>query len=220
MTTLSNLPITVAIAEDHPLMRRAIFELIKNTGNYHVNIVAQSGEELIDAMQQTSSTDIVILDINMPGMDGFETLSFIQKKFKKTKVIFLTIYNDITTILRIVTMGGSGYISKNAEPEDILDTISKVLKNGKYFPDLINDRLNEMNKSDIHKRISSITQKEFTFLKYACTGMPYKEIAAKMHVGRFTVDDYRNSLYEKLNIESRAELVLFTLKHKLVNIEL
>ena len=75
-------------------------------------------------------------------------------------------------------------------------------------------------ESDIQKRTSSITQKEFTFIKYACTGMSYEVIAAKMHVGRFTVDDYRNSLYQKLNIESRAELVLFTLKHKLVNIEL
>ncbi|MBX3254196.1 MAG: response regulator transcription factor [Chitinophagaceae bacterium] len=215
-----NTPTTIAIADDHPLMRMALYELISKSANYFVNIIAGSGEELIEAISKTTAPDIVVLDLKMAGMDGFETLAVIRKKFKNTKVLIFTISNDHSTLLRIVEMGANGYISKNAEPAEILIALDRISEQEQYFSDAVNERLSALNKSDIHKIISSITPKEFTFLKYACTGMSYKEIAAKMYVGRFTVDDYRNSLYQKLNIESRAELVLFALKHKLVEVEL
>ncbi|MCC6286663.1 MAG: response regulator transcription factor [Chitinophagaceae bacterium] len=213
-------PVSIAIADDHPLMRMALAELIGKFEKYRVSIIAHNGNALIEEINKTIVPDIVVLDLNMPDMDGFETLTLIRKKFKKTRVLILTINTDYPTLLRVVTMGANGYVSKNAEPEEILTALDQVIVHGQYFPDFMSERLSAMNKSEIHKIISSITPKEFTFLKYACTGMSYKDISAKMHVGRFTVDDYRNSLYQKLKIDNRAELILFALKHKLVEVEL
>lgn len=212
--------IKIAIVDDHPLMRIALADILCKYEKYQVQIVAKNGKEFIAMINNTNIPDIVLLDLSMPEMDGFEILSFIRKKYKNIKVVVLSIYNDRITLSRIINLGANAYISKNAEPEDIVRTIEQIITQGEYFPFSKNDILHDTNSSDIHKTISSITPKEIVFLKYACTGMPYKEIAAKMHVGRYTVDDYRNSLYEKLNIKSRAELMLFAIKHKLTDVEL
>jgi DNA-binding NarL/FixJ family response regulator len=185
-----------------------------------VYITAKNGRELIEAISKTTLPEIILLDISMPEMDGFETLEIIKKRFKNIKIIMLTIHNEYTAIFRAVSSGANGYISKNAELSEIITAIDQIAETGEYYPDIISDQLNDMSNYDLHRIIKTIKPKEFIFLKYACTGMSYKEIAAKMHVGRFTIDDYRNALYEKLKVDSRIGLMLFALKYKLVDTEL
>lgn len=219
MPTTLRKHVSVAIAEDHPLMRNALTALINNTSDYRIDIIAKDGEDLLKQLEINLLPDIILLDIYMPVINGFEAMPIIQKKYKKIKVVVISAFNDHVSIIRMIKLGAKGYLSKNAEPEDIVLTLHNVYHHGEYLPDLSkHDMLS--NEKEMHERILTITQKEFTFLKYACTGLAYKEIAEKMHVGRFTVDDYRNSLYKKFDINSRMGLVLFALKYKLVDVEL
>ncbi|MBX2922894.1 MAG: response regulator transcription factor [Chitinophagaceae bacterium] len=219
MNTPLSFPIKIAIVDDHPLVRQALSKLFCEHGKYQVHILAGSGEEFIKAVTNNNPPDIVLLDLKMSGIDGFETLSFIRKKLKNTKVIILSLYDDASTLLRILKLGANAYLSKDAEPEEIILAVEQTIAQGEYFPFSKRDMLRNMDKSDIYRKISSISPREFDFLKYTCTGMPYKDVAAKMHVSRYTLDGYRTSLYKKLDVSSRAELIFFALRHKLVKVE-
>lgn len=212
-------PITVAIADDHTLIRNALANLIKKKNNYTVIFQARNGQELLEHIDIYGLPGIILLDINMPVMDGFQTLAILRKKYKSAKVIALTAYNDHSSVFRMSAPGINAYLYKTFEPEEILSTLDIVYNTGQYFPEQVNNQIAEASKIHTYRKIASLKQKELLFLKYACTGMSYKDIASKMFVSRFTIDDYRNGLFQKFELSSRAELVMFALKHKIVEVE-
>lgn len=212
-------PITVAIADDHALMRNALATLVKRNKKYQVTMLAGNGHELLHQIDINGLPDIILLDIKMPVLDGFETMSILKRKYVNVKVIALSMHDDYTSIFRMYSLGINGYLSKTSEADDILSTLDMVCQNGKWFSDQVNTKLTESTKDDVYHKIATLKERELSFLKLACTGMSYKEIASTMHVSRFTIDDYRSSLYNKFDLNNRMELLFFALKHKLVEIE-
>ena len=210
---------TVAIVDDHVLMRTALANLLATHGNYKVSIRAENGKQLLDQVDSLGLPDIILLDINMPVMDGFETMAVLKKRFKNPNVVALSMYNDHTAILRMVSLGINGYLLKTSEAEEILMALDIVKTNGQYFSNTVNAKLFEASKNDLYRKITSLRQKELTFLKHLCTGITYNEIAAKMYLSHHTVEEYRDTLFQKFAIRNKTELVLFALKHKLVEIE-
>lgn len=211
-------PVSIAIADDHALMRSALANLVKQN-NYEVVFLAGNGQELLKHIDSNGLPDIILLDINMPVMDGFQTMTIIKKKYKNAKVIALSMYNDYTSIFRMSSLGINAYMFKTFEAHDILSTLDMVSKQGQWFPEQVNTKLMLAAKDDIYQKIASLKERELTFLKLACTGISYKDIASNMCVSRFTIDDYRSSLYNKFDLNNRMELVLFALKYKLVEME-
>jgi DNA-binding NarL/FixJ family response regulator len=219
MIAPSDNPISVAIADDHALMRNALANLVKRKNNYEVIFLAENGQELLNHIASNGLPDIILLDINMPVMDGFETMAILKRKYRNAKVVALSTYNDYSSIFRMYSLGINAYLFKTFEADDILLALDMVCQNGQWFPDQVNSKLMHAAKDDVYHKIALMKERELTFLKLACTGISYKDIASNMHVSRFTIDDYRSSLYNKFDLSNRMELVLFALKYKLVEIE-
>jgi two-component system, NarL family, invasion response regulator UvrY len=161
-----------------------------------------------------------LLDVNMPESDGYETARWIYKNYPQVKVLALSMFSDEGTIIRMLRLGAKGYIMKNADPEELKLALDSVLKKDFYLSEYISGKI----ISGLHKDIDmpeepiSLNEKEREFLRWVCTELTYKDIAAKMFVSPRTVDDYRNSLFEKLKVKTRIGLVLYAIRNGLVEV--
>jgi two-component system, NarL family, invasion response regulator UvrY len=212
--------IQVGVADDHTLLRSALARLINSFENYKVIFEASNGQEVKDKLGKHVIPDIMLLDVNMPDTDGYETAKWIYKNYPQVKVLALSMFSDEGTIIRMLRLGAKGYIMKNADPEELKLALDSVLQKDFYLSELISGKI----ISGLHKDMDnphepvSLTEKEKEFLKWACTELTYKDIAAKMFVSPRTVDDYRNSLFEKLNVKTRVGLAIYAIKHNMVEI--
>ena len=220
MITPPDKPVTVAIADDHSLMRAALVNLIASSNNhYEVCIQAKNGKDLLDQLDRVGLTDIILLDISMPVMDGFETMSILNKKYRQPNVIVFTVHYNQSAMLRMSLLGVKGYLYKSLDHDEILQTINMVVKNGQYFSAEIKKQLQIATGNDLYRKITSLKTKELTFLQYLCTGMTYKKIAAAMNVSPYTVEDYREALFKKFELKSKTELILFAMQYNIVEQE-
>lgn len=212
--------IQVAIADDHILLRKALAKLVASFENYAVLFDADNGKELKEQIGKHVIPDIVILDVNMPDMDGYETARWLYKNYPQIKVLALSMFTDEGTIIRMLRLGAKGYILKNADPDELKEALDSVLKKDFYLSEYISGKIIVGLHKDMDKPEDpvSLTEKEKEFMKHICSEMTYKDIATKMYVSPRTVDDYRNSLFEKLKVHTRVGLVLYAIKNGLVEI--
>jgi len=209
-------PIKIAVVDDHHLFRSGLINLIQSFGSdYKVSMEASNGKEFISALESNALPDIVLMDFNMPVMDGFETSAFMQKKFPQVKVLVITMVEDEKTMIRMLKLGIKGYLSKDVEPEELKKALDITSTKGFYYTDHITGKLiSAMNETQDTSK--SLTAREQQFLELACSEYTYKEIADQMGLSIKTVDGYRHDLFEKLEAKSRVGLVLYALKNNLV----
>ena len=213
-----NKPIQVAIADDHTLLRKALAKLVASFDEYAVLFEADNGKEIKKKINEHLVPDLVLLDVNMPEMDGFETAAWLNKNYPKIKVLALSMFSDERTIIRMLRQGARGYVMKNIDPDELKRALDSVMKKNFYLSEEISGKI----ISGLHKdadRVEeppSLTQREKDFLRLICSEITYKDIAAKMFVSPRTVDEYRNSLFEKLKVKSRVGLVMYAMKNGLV----
>lgn len=212
--------IQVAIADDHTLLRKALGKLIGSFDDYMVLFEADNGREIKNKIAQHVVPDLVLLDVNMPEMDGFETAGWLNKNYPKIKVLALSMFSDEKTIIKMLRLGAKGYILKNIDPDELKNALDSVMKKNFYLSDYISGKI----ISGLHKDVDRIdepeplTQREKDFLRLICTEITYKDIAAKMYVSPRTVDEYRNNLFEKLKVKSRVGLVMYAIRNGLVDV--
>jgi DNA-binding NarL/FixJ family response regulator len=214
---------TIALADDHVLLRKGLADLVSKQG-YTVLFQADNGEEFLDKLKTNPEPDIVLLDINMPKKDGYETALWLKRNKPGIKVLALSMYDDEKAIIRMLKNGARGYILKDAEPSDLKAAIESVLTRGFHYSEMVTGKLihsiNAMSEEDSEiKSTLGLSEKEITFLKLAATELTYKEIAEQMHLSPRTIDGYRDELFEKLDLKSRVGLVLFAIKNGIVNIQ-
>lgn len=212
--------ICVAIVDDHTLLRNALAKLIASFENFSVAFEAANGEELKQLIAKKSIPDVILLDVNMPGMNGFETAEWLYKNYPQIKVLALSMLSDESTIIRMLKLGAKGYILKSTDPEELQTALNSVIKKNFYLSEYISGKvIGGLNKNmDIPDDIMFLTEKEKEFLRLVCSDLSYKEIAEKMFVGQRRVEDYRNVLFEKLKIKSRVGLVLYAIKNGLFEV--
>ena len=209
--------VTIVLIDDHALLRKGLAQLVQSLG-YTVSFEADNGKEFINKLDSKNLPDIVLMDINMPEMDGYETTQWLKENHPDIKVLALSMYDNENSIIRMLKCGAKGYILKDSEPAELKAAIDAVLTKGYYYSDLVSGKLiHAINKiddegSDINT-VSNLSERETDFLKYACTEMTYKEIADKMFVSPRTIDGYRDTLFEKLNVKTRVGLVIYTIKN-------
>jgi two-component system, NarL family, invasion response regulator UvrY len=210
--------IQVAIADDHTLLRKALAKLIGSFEEYNVIFEAGNGRDIKKKINEHLVPDLILLDVNMPEMDGFETAAWLTKNYPKIKVLALSMFSDERTIIRMLRQGARGYVLKNIDPEELKKALDSVVKKNFYLSEEISGKI----ISGLHKDVDrieetvSLTQREKDFLRHICSEITYKDIAAKMFVSPRTVDEYRNSLFEKLKVKSRVGLVLYAIRNGLV----
>jgi len=209
-------PIKIALVDDHRLFRSGIASLIGDFNGYHVLFEAANGEELTRKLTPKVKPDIILLDINMPVMDGMETARWLRINFPDVAVITLSMFGDAEKVLQMVKMGVKGYLLKDAEPEEFEQALIKVSHGEVYYPEFVTRHI--INSFNRQPELLKLNARELEFLRLAATEMTYKEIAEDMCISNRTVDGYRDALFERLQIKSRVGLVLYAIKNKLIEL--
>ena len=213
---------SIVLVDDHSLLRMGLASLVESQGNT-VLFEADNGKEFLDKLDTNDLPDIVLMDINMPEMDGFETTHWLKQNHPQVHVLALSMYDNETSIIRMLKCGAKGYILKDSEPAELKEAINAIMSKGFYYSDLVSGKLmHAINKLDDEtddlKSLAPLNDRETDFLKYACTEMTYKEIADKMYVSPRTIDGYRDALFEKLKVKTRVGLVMYAIKHGIVHV--
>lgn len=208
--------IQIALVDDHRLFRSGIVSLINNLGGFNVLFEASNGDELSKKITSQFKPDIILLDINMPVVDGVETAQWLRKTHPEIRVIVLSMFDDAEKVLSMLKLGVKGYLLKDAEPADFRLALQKVSNGEVYYPEFVTkllvDSINHPVEGD------KLNNRELEFLKLAATELTYKEIADQMSISVRTVDGYRDQLFEKLRVKSRIGLVLYAIKNNMIDL--
>jgi len=212
---------TIVIVDDHLLIAKAITSIIEKLNGFEVLYETDNGKSMIERFIVSKNIpDIVLLDISMPVMDGFETAKWLKQNHPEIKVMALTMQGDDESLIKMIKSGATGYLNKNIHPVELEKALNAIATKGFYYPDWATSRvlhaLANEGKSELIQ--VTITEREKEFLTYSCTELTYKEIAEKMFCSPRTVESYRDSLFEKLGVKTRVALALYAVKtglHKL-----
>jgi DNA-binding NarL/FixJ family response regulator len=211
---------SVVLADDHALIRTALTNLVNSFDDYHVLFHCANGEELIAALNPSLLPDIILLDVNMPRKNGFETAEWLQQHYPDIRILVLSMYENENSIVRMLQFGVRGYILKDAEPAELKAALDAIITKGYHYSDLITGHLIRTVTQGTTKTGNTnvlLTAREIEFLRYACTDMGYKEIGDRMCVSPRTVEGYRDALCEKLDIKTRIGLAVYAMKNGLVD---
>lgn len=209
-------PISIAIVDDHTLFRSGLASLLTEFDEIEVAFEATNGVDLQERLPKHPEVKLVLMDINMPLMDGYASTKWLKTHYPHIHVLALSMFDEEKEIIGMLKAGAGGYMVKESKPSDLLLAIKTMVEKGFYINDLVSGRLLVSLKQNEPKPI--FTERELAFLQFCSTELTYKEIANLMNVSPRTVDNYRESLFAKLNIKSRTGLVVYAIKHQLISI--
>jgi DNA-binding NarL/FixJ family response regulator len=213
----------IVVADDHKLFRAGIISILEDFKDVTVAGQAADGHELIKVALGTNP-DIILLDLNMPGMDGYQILEELKKRKINAKVIVVSMYNTEQHITRAIESGACGYLDKNADPAEIQQALESVNTIGVYFNETTNKAmLNSLvNRQKLHPVFNftdvELTRTELTIIRLLAREMNSEEIAAEVCLSRRTVEGLRSGLFAKTNSKNTIGLVLWAVKNKLVTL--
>ncbi len=215
--------VKVALVDDHILLRNGLASLINGLDDYDVIMEANNGKEFLEKLQGNLHPEIVLMDINMPFMDGYETTLWLKNNRPEIKVLALSMYESESSIIRMLKCGAKGYVLKDIEAAEFKLALDVLVKKGFYSSELVTGKLihaaffSDESPQQINKKLK-LTEREIQFLKLTCSEMTYKEIADKMFLSTRTIDGYRDDLFEKLSVKTRVGLVMFAIKNGIMNL--
>ena len=213
------MPVKVIIADDHKMVREGIKQLIEFSGNIEVIDEAGNGLECLEKLEK-DLPDVLLLDINMPEMNGLEVLQYIRKNKFDVKVIVLTVHNEVEYLLKAVDMKVDGYILKDSETEILIKGILTVNEGEKYIqPELIPLLNSRMINRDVEKeKLKSLTKREIEVLKDIAAGSLNKEIAINLGISERTVKNHISNIFKKIDVADRTQAAVFAIKNDIVKI--
>jgi two-component system, NarL family, invasion response regulator UvrY len=176
-------------------------------------------------MQEHEIPDIILLDIAMPEMDGYETTQWLKQHYPEVKILIMSVSDSQETLLQMVKLGVNGFILKESDLEEILLAFKSLRKHGYYFTAKLQGYMTSLIKHSstqqpvlFDTRIQALNTQEKKFLELLCTELTYNEICSQMHISYHTLDNYRDAVYKKLNVKSRTGSVLYAVKSGLVQV--
>ena len=211
---------TIAVVDDQYLFRQGLISLLKEYDEFDVIMEASNGKEFLDKLR-AKQPHIVLMDLEMPVMDGIETTIALKKEFPNVKIIILTMHNDEEFIVHLIEKGANGFLPKDTDIEVVVDAINSVLENGYYFDDriskamvkgLVRTKKVKPSFTDQH-----LTEKEMTVVKLICKEYTNKEIAEKLCLSPRTIDSYRENILLKTKAKNTAGIVMYAVKHNLLD---
>lgn len=212
----------IILVDDHVIIRNGLKELIEKLGPFKIAKQFDNGPEFIAAISEKTDVDLIILDINMPIMNGDMVMEKLNQNGITTPVLILTVNDDEAMIVRLFRLGVRGYLKKNCESSELKNALEEILQNGYYHNEFLTYSLRASvtanKKTGQQEILEQLTDREKEFLKLVCHENEYKyeQIADIMHVQHRTVDGYRESIFDKFGIKSKTGLVLFVLRNKLL----
>jgi len=210
----------IIIADDHILLRDALINLLNNYEEFTVIAKAGNGEEVIQAFENSAKPDLVLMDLNMPKMDGYETSKWMSLHQPTVKIVILTMYDSEIALIRLLQAGVHGFLKKDIHPEELKNALLAIAAGEYYYSNHSTAKLVSYfrKKPDSLNNLEKLmlTDTEIEFLKLASTDKTYKEIAHIMQMTPRHIDNYRDSLFVKLDVKSRVGLAIYAVKNGIV----
>lgn len=214
----------VVVVDDHLLIAKAISGIIEHFKDYEVLYEVENGKVLFERFRNPANVpDIVLLDISMPVMNGFDTAIKLKQDYPAVLVMALSVQDDEQSLIRMIKNGARGYLNKNVHPIELERAMNDLFSKGFYYPDWATTKLVTSIISDNgpnNKKSQKLNTREIEFLRHACSELTYKEIGEKMYISSRTVESYRDNLFEKLGLKTRVGLVLYAIKNGIIKNDL
>jgi Response regulator containing a CheY-like receiver domain and an HTH DNA-binding domain len=208
------------IADDHSMVREGLKQLLELDGDIIVNAEASNGQMCIDLLDETQ-TDVLLLDINMPILNGLQVLQYLKDNKKKVKVLILTIHNEVEYLMRAVEIGVDGYVLKDSDSSVLKKAIFSIYK-GEVFiqPELaplLKIKMEEkINKADSEEEY--LTKREIEVLKLIAEGLFNKEIAYMLNISEKTVKNHVSNIFKKIDVSDRTQAAVYAIKNNIVEL--
>lgn len=213
----------IVVVDDHLLIAKAISSIIEGFSGFEVLYEAENGKVLMDKFKaRVNIPDIILMDISMPIMNGFETTQWLTDNYPDIVVMALSVQDDDDSLIKMIKAGAKGYLHKNVHPAELEMALRILIDKGMYFPAWATSKVfMNLSKKDVKKTFNEIklSERELEFLSYVCTELTYKEIADRMCCSPRTVEGYRDALFEKLEIKTRVGLAMYAVKSQIFEIK-
>lgn len=211
--------IKIVIADDHVMVREGIKRLLELDGEFEVVGEANDGLECIEVVESVKP-DIILLDINMPNLNGIQTLERLRKDKNDVKVLFLTIHNEVEYLEKAKSLGADGYVLKDSESRVLKKAITNVVNGDKYIQSnmamLLRERENFLLTYQPEENV--LTKREIEVLKLLAEGLFNKEIAYKLLISEKTVKNHVSNIFKKLDVSDRTQAAVYAIKNNIVSI--
>lgn len=208
--------IKIALVDDHTLFRSGLASLLSEFEEITIAFEATNGMDLQAKIKHHEDIQLILMDINMPIMDGFTATKWMKVNYPAIHILALSMFEDEKSIINMIKAGANGYMLKESKSTELLAAIKTMIEKGFYINELVSGRLLVSMKNNDPK--DNLTDKELTFLQHCASELTYKEIASLMNISPRTVDNYRESLFAKLSLKSRTGLVVYGIKNDLIKI--
>ncbi len=212
--------IKIILADDHVLLRDALASLINSFNEFDVIEVASNGREVIQYLEKGKKPQLVILDLNMPEMDGYETAKVIAENYPGIHVLILTMYDSELLLIRLLQVGIRGFIKKDIHPFELKKALLQVAEDHFYYSFTSLDKLTHLikkNEGVETRKAGFLSDAEIRFMQLCSSEMTYKEIANVMELTPKQVDHLRDNVFEKLDIRSRVGIALYAIRNGLIS---
>jgi len=214
--------INIAIAEDNPFLAKAIQEKISFFEDFRLKFIAVNGAEFIDELENNPNIDVILMDIQMPKMDGIECTEIIKTRFPQIKILMLTIFDDDEHIFKAIRAGADGYLLKETNPDILYKALCDVLEGGAAMtPSIALKALNilrnpeRMSKNQVQIEEIKLSKREKEVLEQLSKGLNYLQIAENLFISPSTVRKHIENTYKKLHVHNKMEAVQKAMKHNL-----
>ena len=214
----------VVLVDDHALIRGGLASVINSFNGYAVLFEANNGKHFTQLLNPENLPHVVLLDVTMPEMNGYETAHWITTNYPQIKILAVSMQHDERSIIKMLRNGAKGYLLKDVELPELKKALDAIVNKGIYINDILYNNIvhaiEGSNTEDEYTQqaLINLTQREKEFLRLLCTDKSYKEIAAVMFLSPRTVDGYRDTLFEKLKVASRVGLVIFAIRNEIVKL--
>ena len=211
--------IRIMIADDHPMIRQGIKQILELENDFDVVALACNGDEAVKLVKQ-HKPDVILMDINMPDTNGIEALQRLKEEEIPAKVLMLTIHDDREYLFKALQMGAEGYVLKDAEPTVLVDAIRNIHKGQSFIqPTMTRELVKEFNRVTLHEKNirdeNALTERESEVLGLIAEGMLNKEIAQKLFISEKTVKNHVSNIFRKLQVSDRTQAAIYAFKHNI-----
>lgn len=214
-----NNAIRVMIADDHSLIREGLRQLLEFDGSIKVVGEAANGMECLENLEKYDP-EVLLLDINMPEMNGIEVLKKMKENQSKVKVLILTVHNELEYLMNAVDIGVEGYIMKDSESSELKNAIRAVRDGENYIqPSLIPALNHQLLSRDVDKeKVASLTNRELEVLIQVAKGMFNKEIATNLNISERTVKNHISNIFKKIEVSDRTQAAVFAIRNNIIKL--
>jgi len=215
--------INILVVDDHSLVREGIITMLSIYDDFEIIGDAESGEEALEKIEE-QKPDVILLDINMPGINGIETAKRVLENYDSIKIIILSMEVTQDHISEAIKAGVSGYLAKDTKKEVLAEAIRKVITGEQYFGDKISQVIfkgfyKQSKGEQVANENKDLSKREVEVLRQIASGLSNREVADKLFISIRTVDAHRNHIMQKLNMKSTAQLVKYAIKEKIIDLE-